>query len=117
MIIDGTTRILLKCYDPTNEALQARISASEGEVLHTHRQTNKVSPANSQELAYKSASGRTGVMKVVMNSSVYSDTDINKACSEFNRVFPEKMSNSFTLLQALDGIPAGSWVFITYEDL
>ncbi|MHC5131999.1 hypothetical protein ACYSTU_12730 [Pseudomonas glycinis] len=116
MTIDATTRILLEKYDPTNKALQAPVSASNVESLHTHKQANKVSPVSSQEVVYKSASGRTGVIAVLMDSTQYDDADITNACAEFNSLHPEQMSNSYQLPCTYEGIPAGSWVFIEYPE-
>lgn len=115
-MITGTERYLLQLYDPTNEALRAPVGSSEGEALHTHQQTNKSSPTGSQEVLYKSASGRTGVITVVMDSSKYCDTIISKACAEFNSAHPALMSSSFQLPCTFDGITAGSWVFIEYPE-
>lgn len=120
MTIDGTTRILLERYDPTNpllqEPLQAPVSASNDELLHTHKQANKASPTSFQEVTYKSASGRAGVITVVLDSTKYDDATITKACAEFNKAHPEEMSNSFQLPSIYEGIPAGSWVFIEYPE-
>lgn len=120
MTIDGTTRILLERSDPTNpllqEPLQAPVSASNDESLHTHKQANKTSPESAREVVYKSASGRTGVITVVLDSTKYDDTVIAKACADFNKVHPEHMSNSYQLPCTYEGIPAGSWVFIEYPE-
>jgi hypothetical protein len=116
MTIDATTRILLEKYDPTNEALQAPVSASSDESLHAHKQTNKASPASFQEAIYKSASGRTGLITVVLDSTKYDDAIITKACAEFNKAYPAEMSNSFQIPCTYEGIPAGSWVFIEYPE-
>ena len=116
MTIDATTRILLEKYDPTNEALQAPVGASSDESLHMHKQTNKASPGGFQEVVYKSASGRTGMITVLMDSTKYDDAIITKACTEFNKVHPEHMSNSYQLPCTYEGIPAGSWVFVEYPE-
>lgn len=115
-MIDGTTRILLEKYDPTNKALQAPAGASNDEALHTHKQTNKAPPVSSREVVYKSASGRTGVITVLMDSTKYDDAIITKACTEFNKVHPEQMSNSYQIPCTYEGIQAGSWVFIEYPE-
>lgn len=117
MTLDTTTRILLEKYDPTNKLLQAPISASNSEALHTHQQPSITPPAGSQEAVYKGASGRTGVITVLMDSTKYSDAVIVKACTEFNKVHPEQMINSFQLPATFEGIPAGSWVYLSYEDI
>lgn len=114
MTIDATARILLEKYDPNNKSLQAPVSASNSESLHTHKQVSKASPASSQEVVYRSASGRTGVITVLMDSTKYDDAIITKACTEFNKVHPEQMSNSYQIPCTYEGIPAGSWVFIEY---
>lgn len=120
MTIDGTTRILLERYDPTNpllqEPLQAPVSVSNDESLHTHKQANKSSPVSAQEVAFKSVSGRTGVITVVLDSTKYDDSTITKACAEFNKAYPAEMSNSFQIPCTYEGIPAGSWVFIEYPE-
>jgi hypothetical protein len=114
MTIDATTRILLEKYDPTNEALQAPAGDSKGDPLHVHKQANSAPPVSSQEVVYKSASGRTGVITVLMDSTKYDDAIITKSCTEFNKVHPEHMSNSYQLPCTYEGIPTGSWVFIEY---
>lgn len=120
MTIDGTTRILLERYDPTNsllqEPLQAPASVSNHESLHMHKQTNTASPVSAQEVTHKFASGRIGVVTVVLDSTKYDDATITKACAEFNKAHPEEMSNSFQILSTYEGIPAGSWVFIEYPE-
>ncbi|MFJ2429531.1 hypothetical protein [Pseudomonas sp. NPDC087804] len=120
MTIDGTTRILLERYDPTNpllqEPLQAPVSVSSHESPHTHKQTNTASPVSAQEVTHKFASGRIGVVTVVLDSTEYDDATITKACAEFNKAHPEEMSNSFQLPSTYEGIPAGSWVFIEYPE-
>lgn len=107
----------LSTSTPTNGLLQASVSASNGEVLHTHQQPNITPPTGSQEVVYKSASGRTGVITVLMDSSKYDDAIISKACAEFNKVNPSQMINSFQLPATFEGIPAGSWVYLSYEDI
>lgn len=120
MTIDATTRILLEKYDPTNPLLQgplqAPVSTSGDESVHTHKQTNKAPPTAFQEVTYKSASGCTGVMTVVLDSTKYDDATITKACAEFNKMHPEQMSNSYQLPCTHAGIQAGSWVFIEYPE-
>lgn len=115
-MITGTERYLLQLYDPTNKALRAPVSAFGSEALHAHQQTDKSSPTGSQEVLYKSASGCTGVITVVMDSTKYCDTIISKACAEFNSAHPALMSSSFQLPCTYDGITAGSWVFIEYPE-
>lgn len=117
MILDATTRILLEKYDPTNRLLQAPVSASNGEALHMRQQPNITPPTGSQEALHRSASGRAGVITVLMDSTKYSDAVITKACTEFNKVHPEQMINSFQLPATFEGIPAGSWVYIEFEDI
>lgn len=102
---------------PTKKLLQASVSASSGEALHTHQQPNITPPAGSQKAVYKSASGRTGVVTILMDSSKYSDGVITKACNEFNAMHPETMNNSYQLPCAYEGIPAGSWVYIEFEEI
>lgn len=120
MTIDGTTRILLERYDPTNpllqEPLQAPVSLSKSEALQGEGGHFKVAPASFQEVIYKSASGRTGMITVLMDSTKYDDAIITKACTEFNKVHPEHMSNSYQLPCTYEGIQAGSWVFVEYPE-
>jgi len=56
-------------------------------------------------------------MTVVMSASDYSESVIFAAVTQFNREHPEYMSHSFTLPMATNGIPAGSWVLTSIEDL
>lgn len=107
----------LSTSTPTNRLLQAPVSASDDEALHTHQRPNITPPTGSQEAVYKAASGRTGVITVLMDSTKYSDAVITKACTEFNKVHPEQMINSFQLPATFEGIPAGSWVYLSYEDI
>ncbi|WP_143170097.1 hypothetical protein [Pseudomonas moraviensis] len=116
MTIDATTRILLEKYDPTNKALQAPVSASSVESLHSHKQANKVSPVGSQKVVYKSASGRTGKLQVLMSADKYSESEITTACTAFNKTYPRLMSSSFQLPANFEGIPVGSWVYLSFEE-
>ncbi|RRW64343.1 hypothetical protein EGJ53_15835 [Pseudomonas fluorescens] len=117
--LSGTELLLRQRYAKhtlLHEPLHAPVSASNAQSLHTHKQASKVSPASFQEIVYKSASGRTGVITVLMDSTKYDDADITKACAEFNNLHPEQMSNSYQLPCTYKGIPAGSWVFIEYPE-
>ncbi|VVN25104.1 hypothetical protein PS619_04525 [Pseudomonas fluorescens] len=117
--LSGTELLLRQRYAKhtlRQEPLQAPVSTSNSESLHTHKQVSKASPASSQEVVCKSASGRTGVITVLMDSTKYDDAVITKACTEFNKVHPEQMSNSYQLPCTYEGIPAGSWVFIEYPE-
>ncbi|THF36376.1 hypothetical protein E5170_02715 [Pseudomonas atacamensis] len=117
--LSGTELLLRQRYAKhtlLQESLQSPVSASNVELLHTHKQANKVSPVGSQEVIYKSASGRTGVITVLMDSTKYDDADITNACAEFNNLHPERMSNSYQLPCTYEGIQAGSWVFIEYPE-
>jgi hypothetical protein len=117
--LSGTELILRQRYAKhtlLHEPLQAPVSASNAESPHAHKQADKVPPVSSQEVVYKSASGRTGVITVLMDSSKYDDADITKACAEFNSLHPAQMSDSYQLPCTYQGIPAGSWVFIEYPE-
>jgi len=98
------------------ESLQAPVSASNAELLHTHNQANKVSPVGSQEVVYKSASGRTGKLQVLMSADKYSESEITTACTAFNKTYPRLMSSSFQLPANFEGIPVGSWVYLSFEE-
>ncbi|MCY1463600.1 hypothetical protein D9M71_815120 [compost metagenome] len=52
-------------------------------------------------------------LTVVMNSALYPESEIMKACCDFNAACPELMSHSYTLPVAMYGIPAGSWILRT----
>lgn len=116
--LSGTELLLRQRYakHTLQEPLQASVSASSDESLRTHKQTNTASPVSAQEVTHKFASGRIGVVTVVLDSTKYDDATITKACAEFNKAHPEEMSNSFQLPSTYEGIPAGSWVFIEYPE-
>jgi len=119
-MIDGLERILLEKYQPDSPKLQrpleAPVSASKSEVAPSAGITTKASHISSQEALYKSESGRSGVITVLMDSIKHSDESITKACAEFNRNNPSLMSNSYQLPVEFEGIPAGSWIYINYID-
>ena len=119
-MIDGLERILLEKYQPDSPKLQrpleAPVSASKGEMASSAGITNKASHIRSQEVLYKSASGRFGLITVLMDSTEHSDESIANACAEFNRNNPSLMSNSYQLPAAFEGVPAGSWIYINYID-
>lgn len=114
--MDNLTRILLTKYDPTNEALRAPVSLAKSEALLSAGDVATASPIVLQK-AVEMTRGRTGVLTVVMNSNDYSDLVISKACADYNKAHPEKMSHSYQLLTTFEGVPAGSWVYLAYEDL
>ncbi|QXZ13022.1 hypothetical protein KVQ82_23535 [Pseudomonas sp. AO-1] len=119
-MIDGLERILLEKYQPDSPKLQkpleAPISASKSELVSSEGITTKASHISSQGSLYKSVSGRTGVITVLMDSTKYPDEIIAKACAEFNRNNPSLMSNSYQLPTEFEGVPAGSWIYINYID-
>ncbi|MBS4079631.1 hypothetical protein [Pseudomonas rustica] len=117
--LSGTELLLREKYAKDTLATspsEAPVEAVVKQALHTHKQVNKASPTVFQEVTYKSASGRTGVMTVVLDSTKYDDAVITKACAEFNKTHPEQMSNSYQLPCTHEGIQAGSWVFIEYPE-
>ncbi|UVM74187.1 hypothetical protein [Pseudomonas alvandae] len=120
MTIDGTTRILLELYDPTNpllqESLQASVSAARGEALQGEGDQLKVAPGLPQKAVVMS-NGRTGIMNIVMSADEYDESVIAKACQQFNTENRQAMSHSYQLPATYEGVPAGSWVFVEFEEL
>lgn len=114
--MDNLTRILLTKYDPSNELLRTSIGVDKSEALPSAGQAATALPTVAQK-AVVMTKGRTGVMTVIMNSNDYSDVAISKACADYNKAHPEKMSHSYQLLTTFEGVPAGSWVYLAYEDL
>lgn len=114
--MDNLTRILLTKYDPSNELLRASVGVDKSEALPGAGQAATVSPVVFQK-AVEMTKGRTGLMTVIMNSNDYSDMLISKACGDYNKANPDKMSHSFQLPATFEGIPIGSWVHFAYEDL
>lgn len=120
MTIDGTTRILLERYDPTNpllqESLQASVSVARSEALQGEGRRHKVAP-ELPKMAIAMSNGRTGMMNVVMRSDEYDENVIAKACHQFNTENRQAMSHSYQLPATYEGVPAGSWVFVEFEEL
>lgn len=100
------TKLLLTKYRP--ELLQEPVALTKSESLSVQGPTTK-----STQEAIHAATG----MVLVMSSAVYSESTIYKALREFNMTSPELMSRSFTLPVGVNGIPAGSWVFVTPENV
>lgn len=115
MTIDGTTRILLEKYDPSNEALKPPVSAVKSEASQAEGQSTNAAPVSSQEVVFKS-NGRTAVMTVLMSAEKHSDAEITAACTAFNKLNPKTMSQSYQLPTEFEGIASGSWVFISYPE-
>jgi len=115
-MIDGTTRILLERYDPTNEALRAPVSVDKSEAPQSQAATIEAPPAFPQKLVAMTK-GRTGVMNVVMRSDEYDESVITEACHQFNAENRQAMSHSYQLPTTYEGIPAGSWVYVEFEEL
>lgn len=114
-MIDGTTRILLEKYDPSNEALKAPVGAVKSEASQGEGQSTNVAPASSREVVFKS-NGRAAVMTVLMSAETYHDNEITAACTAFNKLNPKMMSQSYQLPTEFEGIASGSWVFISYPE-
>ena len=111
--MDTLSRILLTKYDPSNEALQAPESTFKPEVSPAYSQANKASQNELQSVVYKSANGITTTMTVIMSSDDHTDDEITLGCMAFNMLNPTSMSKSYQLPVAFEGIPAGSWVYVT----
>lgn len=120
MKIDGTTRILLERYDPTNsllqEPLQASVGVVVGEVLQEGGDPHKAAPEFPQKVIAMS-NGRTGIMNIVMSADEYDEGVITKACQQFNTENRQTMSHSYQLPVTYEGVPAGSWVYVEFEEL
>lgn len=119
-MIDNLTRILLEKHQPDSpllkeslEALQAPEGAFKPEVSPAYSQTNRASPNALQSVVCKSATGNTTTMTVIMSSEDYTGDEITFGCMAFNILNPTLMSKSYQLLVAFEGIPAGSWVYVT----
>lgn len=99
------TKLLLTKYRP--ELLQEPVAVTKGESLSVQGPASRSAP--------EAIHGSTG-MTLIMSSANYSESTIYKALREFNIASPELMSRSFTLPIGMNGIPAGSWVFVTAEE-
>lgn len=119
MTIDGTARILLERY-PTNpllkEPLQAAVSVAKSEALQGEGSQHKVAPEFPQK-AMAMSNGRTATINIVMSADEYSDAAISAACHKFNVENRQAMSHSYQLPVTYEGIPAGSWVYVEFEEL
>lgn len=116
MTLDATTRILLEKYDPTNEALREPVSVVNGEALQGQAVTIETPPEFPQR-AVAMSNGRTGTINIVMSADEYSDAAISAACHKFNAENRQAMSHSYQLPVTYEGIPAGSWVYVEFEEL
>lgn len=95
------TKLLLAKYRP--ELLQEPVAVTKSESSPVQGLTLKSAP----EAIHES----TG-MTLVMSSADYSESLIYKALREFNMANPQLTARSFTLPVGMNGIPAGSWVFV-----
>lgn len=120
MTINGTTRILLERYDPTNpllqEPLQTSVGAVKSEALQEGGDPHKAAPEFPQK-AIAMSKGRTGIMNIVMSADEYDESVIAKACQQFNTENRQEMSHSYQLPVTYEGVPAGSWVYVEFEEL
>lgn len=103
--MDGLTKLLLTKY--RSELLQEPVAVTKSESLSVQAPTTK----SAQEAIHES----TG-MTLVMSSADYSESVIFKALREFNMANPQLTARSFTLPVGMNGIPAGSWVFVPPKD-
>lgn len=110
--MDGLTRLLLRRYAPNDP----RLTEPSGALAVIAKTTSSLSPVPGIKVAPEALEKATG-MTVVMSASDYSESVIFAAVTQFNREHPEYMSHSFTLPMATNGIPAGSWVLTSIEDL
>lgn len=99
------TKLLLAKYRP--ELLQEPLAVTKSESLSVQGPTTKSAP----EAIHES----TG-MTLVMSSADYNESVIFKALREFNMANPQLTARSFTLPVSMNGIPAGSWVFVPPKD-
>lgn len=99
------TKLPLTKYHP--ELLQEPVTVAKSESSSVQGPALKSTP--------ETIHGSTG-MTLVMSSADYNESTIYKALREFNIASPELMSRSFTLPIGMNGIPAGSWVFVTAEE-
>lgn len=116
MTIDATTRILLEKYDPNNDALRAPVSVDKSEALQGQAETIEAPPEFPQK-AITMSNGRTATINIVMSADEYSDAAISAACHKFNVENRQAMSHSYQLPVTYEGIPAGSWVYVEFEEL
>lgn len=107
--MDGFTHLLLTKYNPgkLQELLQAPTAIAKSETPPSQGSTVKGVAGALQEVVG---------MVVIMSSNDYSESTIFKALREFNLSNPELMSRSFTLPVSQNGIPVGSWVFVTSQE-
>ena len=111
--MDNLTRVLLTKYDPTNEALREPVGDVNTQGMQAYSQSNKASQNELQSVVYKSSTGVTTTMAVIMSRDDYTDDEITLGCMAFNMLNPTSMSKSYQLPVAFEGIPVGSWVYVT----
>ncbi|WP_421534751.1 hypothetical protein [Pseudomonas marginalis] len=99
------TKLLLAKYRP--ELLQEPTLAANSKPLSVQGPARKSAPE-----AIHASTGMT----LVMSSADYSESVIFKALREFNMANPQLTARSFTLPVGMNGIPAGSWVFVPPKD-
>ena len=107
--MDGLTKLLLAKYNPgkLQELLQEPLAVTKSESSSVQEPTAKSAPE-----AIHASTGMT----LVMSSADYNESVIFKALREFNSANPELIARSFTLPVSMNGIPAGSWVFVPPKD-
>ncbi|MGY2165746.1 hypothetical protein HX799_01210 [Pseudomonas tolaasii] len=107
--MDGLTKLLLTKYAPhkLQESLQASVETTKSKASQVQRPISKSALEALQEVLG---------MVVIMSSNDYTESVIFKALREFNTQHPELMSRSFTLPVSQQGIPVGSWVFVTSQE-
>lgn len=110
--MDGLTKLLLRRYAPNDP----RLTEPSGALAAIAKATSSLPHIPDIKVAPEALEKATG-MTVVMSASNYSESVIFAAVTQFNREHPEYMSNSFTLPTITNGIPAGSWVLTSIENL
>lgn len=118
--MDNLTKILLAKYQPDSpllqEALQVDTETVTKQALPEPKEIAVVPPEFPQK-AVAMSNGRTGVINIVMSADEYSDATISAACHKFNAENRQAMSHSYQLPVTYEGIPAGSWVYVEFEEL
>lgn len=96
--------------------LQASVDVVKSEALQGEGGQLKTSPEFPQK-AIAMSNGRTGIMNIVMSADEYDEGVIAKACQQFNTENRQTMSHSYQLPVTYEGVPAGSWVYVEFEEL
>ncbi|WP_204127090.1 hypothetical protein [Pseudomonas ogarae] len=117
--LSGTELLLRQRYAKhtlLQEPLQASVSLAKSEALQGEGDQLKAAPGLPQKAVVMS-NGRAGIMNIVMSADEYDESVIAKACQQFNTENRQAMSHSYQLPATYEGVPAGSWVFVEFEEL